>query len=807
MIIPSPNGTGQVQAFTAAQIARALGRKRQAMQRALQSVTPTGQVIVGGNKADAWLPVALPDSMRSELKSLAEKGGYRDEVHLLNSSGPRWESPLSLSEVAPHCVDKAAKLQHALRRVLQLQNNLAVSAPELERIGLEDYQREFDHAITGRYLRALVKRTRDRAGNAGEFNRLEIYLDESPARKNQPKPMIAGTVQDEFRELLDVIQTFKNPAAPTDTERDYLWLRAFELLEEKTGAGAHLKKTRLDLRKFLVRNAPFLAKNANALRVAFKHKFDRWCQAERKADALRDGRKGNSGNHRAPELKPEDRDKMIAHAVLNCGGRLSQAWAELAERNALSEDLLSYYTSTPASKSYVPAKIREAVKHEVAMLADNHLGPRTARLNGAHLFRDWSNVASMDWLCADDATLEVYFYVPDGQGWFTLTRGQLLLMIDVRTTRILGYAMLPEKHYNARAIRTLITKVADEHGLPRRGFYFERGIWQKSSLLKGDPNAVPFSWGEAEVGLRGLGLRFVHSRLPRSKPVERVLGAFQDMMDGEPGFVGGNEMKVKFERVQKHKLLVESRKEQPSKFFYNLDQWIEHLDEFCARYNSARQDGTMLTGLSPDEAFDKFARLDDPLIGFPPSCRFLLSHHMRPVSVTRNGITLRFGKQVYNYRSEQTGHLIGQRLLAFFNPETPEILTVTDLKRENPFCVARSQTVPAMDAPAELLEQEMARADSHNAYARTRYRILKARYSVPFRATVADMETVSLGREIAAQQTALTARREQEAKHQTKTRTAARNLNITLSPTAARRPETAPALERLNELLNDEESK
>ena len=103
----------------------------------------------------------------------------------------------------------------------------------------------------------------------------------------------------------------------------------------------------------------------------------------------------------------------------------------------------------------------------------------------------------MDWLCGDDATLEVYFYVPDGKGWFTLMRGQFLPMIDVRSLRVLGFGLRPEKSYNAAMIRTLITRVCDEHGLPRKGFYFEarnlgklapaqRGCVRRSSFLAGN---------------------------------------------------------------------------------------------------------------------------------------------------------------------------------------------------------------------------------------------------------------------------------------------------------------------------------
>jgi hypothetical protein len=36
----------------------------------------------------------------------------------------------------------------------------------------------------------------------------------------------------------------------------------------------------------------------------------------------------------------------------------------------------------------------------------------------------------------------------------------------------------------------------------------------------------------------------------------------------------------------------------------------------------------------------------------------------RPLKVTSNGITLRFGNQAFNYRNEETGRLRGQTVLA-----------------------------------------------------------------------------------------------------------------------------------------------
>ncbi len=762
------------QQFTAAQIATALGKAKRTVLATLKNVVASGQVIVSGNAAAAWSLETLPLRIRDELATIAKVRRYRDALHLLSAPPQAWKPALPLSEVAQPSLDKATKLQRALARVLALQTDLSRTSGELEQIGLADYQREFGYAITDRALRGLVKRTIERDGGVENFNRVELYLDERPARKtplpSQPRP---GD-EVEFRELREVLATFKQSNEPTDAELSYLWLRAFEILEASIEAGKPAKRTQRALVRFLFAVMPSLAKHEAALRKTFKRKLARWQDNERRIESLNDKRTENSGFHRAPEIGTEDRDALIAHAVLNCDGRVSQAWRELCQRGALGENILSYYQSNPASKSHCPSRIRETVKHEIAMMEDIHHGPRQDKLNGAHLLRDWSAVAPMDWLCADDATLEIYFYIPDGKGWFTLMRGQCLLMIDTRTLCVLGYSLIAETNYNARVIRTLITKVCDQHGLPRKGFLFENGIW-KARILKGVADDQ-FTWGETELGLRSLGLRFWHSRLPRSKPVERVIGAIQDLCEGEPGYVGPDEMHERFERIQRAKLQVAAQKVHPSEHFYSFDQWHDRLGEICAIYNANKQDGKMTGGNSPDVAFQKFYNRADPVAKLPPSCRYLLSHHMRPSPVTSNGITLRFGKQVYNYRNEQTGRMRGQTVLAWFNPELPEMITITDMKRQNAFTVERTQEVPAMDAPAELLAQEMERINAHMSYGRTRYRTLKAKFSVPFRRTIADHGTVTLGVEIATQQNAVQSRRIEKDKQQTRVRKSARAL-------------------------------
>lgn len=797
----------QASQYTASQIAAALGCKRQSLARKLRDAKPDGAAIVRGNAADAWTFPALPAVLQKELETSAQRLGFKDAPALLAKSILPWQPAVPLSQVAPAVAEKAVKLSRALARMIERRNDLTVTSARLDAIGAEDYQREFGHSISTRAIRAFRKRTLDRDAGLEQFSRVELYLPDNPPRKNVAKPYVPLADEIEFAPLHQALDTFHDRTNPNAVECQYLWLRVFEFYEEKICSGKAEKKTRRALLKFLSRHAAFLVSSqstnpAHALLVSFQRKYNYWLETDRSAGAVKDARAKSSGNFRGPDISANDLDKLTAHAVLSCGGRIAQAWRELLQRNELSETVASYYLSNPARKSYVPRRIADAIKYEVAMMEDIHHGPRQSKLNGAYISRDWNWVHSMDWFQADDFTMPVYFYTPDGRGGWELTRGQVLLMIDARSTCILGFVLLSSKNYNARAIRTLITKVADQHGLPRKGFYFERGIWEKSKLLKGDADACPLSWGESEQGLREFGLKFVHSNLPRSKPVERVGGAVQNMMEGLPGYIGRNEQTEKFERVQKKILAVNRGELHPSGHFLNEDEYCNALQDIFERYNADRQDGKMCAGVCPDEAFGQHRNLTDPPVKFSAECRYLLAHHKRPAPVTRNGVTLRFGKQVFNYRNVETGRLIGQRVLAWFNPEAPEILTVTDLNRQNPFCIARSQDVPAMEAPADLLDQELDRIEQHQAYAKARYRALKARYASPVRPMIADRATLELGAEIVQRRAAVELEQGKESRRLAKGAAVSRGIGLAISPEHLRRPGVVEAAEKLNDLLN-----
>jgi hypothetical protein len=786
--------------FTAARIAAALGSSCRVVRRALATVREEGRQLVRGNEAATFSVSSLPAAMLRKLERRANARGFRNAEHLLRAGAGRHESPVPVNQLAGPVQERAIKLRDALATPL-VQHGEGLKGAALEELGLREYQRIFGFEISSRHWRGLFNRTIGRDAAEEQWNRLDLYLDDRPHVSRAPMAVrTSPALRDAEKILLGYASQVRNATQPTSDEKAILWKAAFDQTIGLVQEGMKLRAARHAMRLALWKCGVTLAKNETSLGQLWRVKEEASRNAQGSILVLKD-RRGNSGNRRTPKITKNDLDIVIAYGV-KFGGRVSQAWRYAVENNLLTPDVQSHYAGLCfASKSYVSRTIRDAVTAEIRLMRDMHHGPRTAKLNGAYITRDWTTVAAGDWYQADDVTLNNYYYAPDGKGGLSLMRGQVLLMIDVRSTCILGFAILDSRNYNAHAIRTLITRTCDDHGLPRKGFYFEGGIWKNSKLLKGDAgvSSDDLTWTESEGGLRELGLDFVHSRNPRSKPVERVIGQLQNLLDGQPGDAGRHEMKDGFERLQERKRLVESGQVPASQYFFSADQWTDRIIHFCEEYNTARNDGKMTRGLTPFKAWKNYQA--DPLVKLPDEARYLLAHHKRPVVVGRNGIRLQFGKQPFVYRNEETGKLRGQRVLAWFNPELPELLAVTDMNRENCFTVERSEDVPAMDAPEDVLQREMGRVADHNGYAQQRYRTLATLADLNARPTIMDHDTAKLGRDMTEQREYILVDRKARTKRVRAGRSAMNDLGLAPRRDEDFTPEQIEAAQRVRKEL------
>ena len=749
--------------LTAGQIAAALCQSKRSVLESLKQIVPGGMKIVHGNEARAWSKDALPRNILIALENVA--AGRKTTIDaLLVSPPPFWQPRYPLSQVCEEAIERATKLKQALAPTLQRLNDINLRSAEFEQLGVQDYRRAFGHGISARHWRRVFQRTLNRDGGAENWGRLEIYLDESPARKTElrKRGLYTPTV---LRPLQELMSCFANPAEPTELEKDCLWIYSFEHYEREAERFGKPRAVKRAILNFLHENASFLGKSEKGIKIQFDRKLKRWIAGGRVPAAVADARRKNPGRP-APKLSEQEEHALIAKS-LRSGGGLAQAWRESREKGLFDTGLSQHYTSTPARKSYVPGRIRRLIANKIKILRDHHHGPRRVKLNGAYINRDPSTFNAGDWFQADDCTLPNYYYTESDEG-FALVRGQFLAMCDVRTTFILGYVLIPQRNYTAHHIRNLTTIVADTYGLPRRGFYYENGMWRTARLLHGRRDEI--NWFQTEMGLRGLGLQFCHAKLPRGKVIERVFGLLQNQLESVPGYAGRDERHDKFERVQEQLSLVRRGKAQPEDFFLSEAEYLKRLEAIVRIYNNERQEGKYCPGLSPREAFEKFHG-DEPRIRLGSSCRHLLATHKMRVRSGRNGISFRFGREQFTYKSKETGALREEELIVWFNVENPSVISVTNLK-EDPrtlFTVEREIRVPGMDAPPEVLEAALAQNEAHEAYRKGLYRAVSQNFSTGFagrmfRQNLIDHKTAELGNAMREQQTEIKRQKSEKKK-------------------------------------------
>lgn len=785
--------------FTAAEIAAALGTKRQAVQWRLREVRPAGMRIVAGNESAAWTVEQLPGMIRKKLVKTALQQHCRTIDALLSMPRKQWQPAIPKDKISDADIQIATKLRDALKPWLIQKHNLNLSAAEIESSGVEDYRRFFGNRITRRYWRELFRRTIRRDNGAEEWSRLEIYLPDRLKQKNAPAAVVARAMAKDFAEIESYIAACANPHAPNKMERAGVWTLALEKFKSLVNAGRLEKSAARRVRQFLFTRAPFLAASRGAVLIAFNRKLAKLKNSTCTANTLRDGREDNGASFELPEA---DRDSLIHRAVFYYRGDIAPAWRDLL-RNGFSQEVVERYAGRAQKKSHVPASIMDSIAPEVEILTVMHRGPRAFDAIKGHVTRSYEGISSLQCISGDDFTLNTYFYIPDGNGWFNLTRGQVILFIDFRSLRILGWALEPHKSYSSLTIRSLCTHVFGEFGVPEV-LYFERGLWKSATLLKGKTD--PFDFTEISQGLREFGIEFKHAIRPRTKAVERVGGMFQDITEAEPGYCGRDERRDAPESLRKQMAEVQARKVHPSKYFYSLDQWNHRLGQAVEQYNASVQEGHMLAGLSPDQAFEAHMNQNDPPMQFSAGLRYLLANDKRQVRVTLNGVTIQIGKTKFNYKGREIAHLVGREVLAWFDPENPETIVVTNPDRTNPICVSRSENPNALEsliAPdSGTLGRELSRIEGQASHMKTRFNVIKAKFPLPQRHLLAAAQVVELGEQIAAQKNEITEVATRRQRQRTQANKFAKRTGIVM-PERARGNVSLEDMRELTEFLNN----
>ena len=719
---------------------------------------------------------------------------------------PHWEAVTDAAQ------EEARQRQGALLPALERWSHPLVSHAELEQFAADAFSRINGSAVDVRTVRRWIRDVMERDGGRRDWSRPEIFLRRNPPLRPKHRAELSEGEQS-FAALFDIITLgFACPGKMSHDEEARFWRVAWEEHQVVIASGTAPKRAKAELLAFILRHAGWLTQGSkNALRMMVARQFQKFSKAQpgvrSAAAAALDGRNAKRGNSTAQPIPADDIEKIIGYALFDCGARLAQAKRQLVRLgpetgiSAATLDLLD----AGKSKSYVNRRLAQQVQPQLEALAPYRLGKQAIDDATPTLHRDYSDLRSMQIVNADDYTMPVYFYLPDRKGWFELTRGQVLLFIDVRSLKIITWALIPSRNYTALNIRSAMNTVCLEQGRPDV-WYFERGIWQRSNLVQG---RAPKQWRLAhesqaatEHGWEKLGVRFIHAIRARTKPAELVGGLLQNMMEGCKGYCGRFEREDCPEETKKAKLAVEGRRDHPSKHFYSFDEWHSALGSRILAYNDEVKQGRILDGRSPNQAFEEFWPHDNPPVKFDPSCWHLCAHYMSEQKVSVDGIEFRLGNQRYHYNGDALESFRHRKALAYFDPEHPEILGVTDMAGKNPLFVTRA----AMTGFADSISED---ADRRNAYgdavagqkrqvslARARYQSIQATFKRTFRKNIVDRDTASLGRELLDKRNEAIEQSTEDTRRRARTMKLARSVGVATATIDLESPETEQALRR-----------
>ncbi len=744
--------------FTAARIAAALGGDRANIRRELAKIAPDAVVNVRGNEAAAWMVASLPERLRLALRDEAAKRGYASEEHLLTAPPSYWQPDCPLSALDPLIVAKARRLQRAILPTLLRMSDPREQRADYLSAAAADYAREFGARPSERHLEALLSRTQQRDRGAEDWTRLELYLPDGVRAR---KECAAGESEASAPCWEPMLREAAHLAAQGSFDhaaRCLFWDSAFSCLDAAIAGGLSPSRARNQLRILIEQKVPLLAVAGDTLSKQIRRLHKKWQTGGGSVRAVVDRRKlGGVGRPRRAALPAEFREKLLARAIHTAGG-LAQAWRDARREGWMPEEIAAAYPAG-SRKSDLPKHVRRDLGPELLRLAALVIGPRQADLAGPYVERTYENMPSGVQFQSDDCTLNVYFWVPDENGHPRLnekgkpllTRGQFLPWIDTRTSYIVTFQLIPEKNYDSIEIMRGIARLHDEYGLPE-SLYFEKGIWGSRLIDGSQHRRVP--WKDFRYGLGHIGIRVIHANSPRAKIVERVLGALQDRMNHLRGYCGHDERRDCPEATKRAMQAVAAGRAHPGEFFLSMPEYVAELEKICDAYNEEPQEGKLLAGMSPAAAFVALRR--SPPVQLPDEFRYLLARSRVETTVKTNGVEIRVGKRKFTYKDERTSAKIGERVLAWFNPEDPESICITDLNQRNPFTVRRCTLVDAYEADPEQLAQAMRENAAQTKHARTVFGRLRKNFPEEFqrsrrRLFMPPPQLAELGAEIGAQ--------------------------------------------------------
>lgn len=292
--------------------------------------------------------------------------------------------------------------------------------------------------------------------------------------------------------------------------------------------------------------------------------------------------------------------------------------------------------------------------------------------------RDWSDIAAGEWWVSDHHQLDVLCtdkYGDTVRPWATV-------WMDLRTDKFVGWWLHPEAPNSDHIFMTLAWGV-EKYGLPG-GAYLDNGKDYRSIDLTGNPKRYRYWNDESEHKARCLfntfdiKVIFAREYNAQAKPIEprfrQVIAGFSKIM---PGYTGSDTAT----RPDSLKMEVAQKKLMPFDEVQRLfDDYVENT------YNNTVSDGSLLCGLSPNQAWEKYCSA----VIRKPSAESMRQLYMRGKTTTigRRGIVERFNGVEMSWWADEFYALRGTKVYVTRDVRAYQKAYVYDARSDAFLCVA-----------------------------------------------------------------------------------------------------------------------
>jgi hypothetical protein len=727
--------------FTAAVLARALGCSKQNVHQQLATVAPDGEQFARGNLAKAWRMDSLPTKIITSLASKAATKGYTTlAAFMLNEPFKRYEPEIPFAHIAPAAREKAFKLQQALRPFVRSCDGDNVKTAELVQRGVTEYRRVFGYSITAKHWRDLLDRTIERDNGNEEWDRPEVYLDDNPARISSTRPI--AIARDRGLEVLEaaLIELCKTEVLTVE-QKVHLWTRACDELQLQIQNGAHEKKTKRAIIKALAASG-LLGADKETIRRNLNRQWLRYMANGGKP--LTDRRTVRQKKHK---ISQHDFEVIAGHTAAR-GGDLTAGWNAARASGDLSNDTDGRYAT---NGKHVPNRIRQ-LSPTINSILPLVKGERVFRADGPSIIGDYSKLFAGEIFEMDDWTPEHLCWDTneDGSPGFRFLQGQLILVIDVASRRVLE-ASFTEGAYSARMIRSTLNRACENYCLCDL-LNIESGLWKRARLIVGRKlgSREVIGHDEWEMGVREF-MQVKNARRPQGKAnIENLFHALGKIMRPVVGWCGKDMRHTMPEALKRQISQAHAGEIHPSEFCPSKEQMFEALINALSEYNSLAQNNGRLQGSSPNDAWqDKQSPTGRPSLG--PKAAYLLAYHREPMVIRKSQIVKTIGKLKHVYHGPETARFDRRTVLVWWNPDDLGQIAISSLdRREGPFVVPLQEATAVTAHPDyKTIRSSQAKIDDTLRVRRVMFRsiqpwLAKAR----LRPTTVDRPTVDFGEKL-----------------------------------------------------------